>query len=87
MRHHFRCLFEVLLRFDERHCVSKPFVLDDYGVTDTLVAENAGGKRSSFPSDLQTPGREVIKINVRIGTHPQTNTPEGVSPALSRNEV
>jgi hypothetical protein len=60
-----RSMLDILLRLDHRQRMPEALVLDNGGVADTLVlAEDTVGKRVTFPSDLQSAVREVIKIKI-----------------------
>jgi len=53
-------MLDILLH---RQRMPETLVLDNSGVADTLVlAEDTVGKRVTFPSDLQSAIREVVKI-------------------------
>src|SRR5271168_1360559 len=58
-------MLKILLCLHGSECVAEPFVLDDGGVTDTLVfAEDAIGKRIAFPANLERSIAEVINLDI-----------------------
>jgi hypothetical protein len=63
--HDLRQSLDILLRLHSSECMSQPLVFDDGRVTDALIfAEDAIGKRVTFPSHLERTIRKVIDLDV-----------------------
>jgi hypothetical protein len=62
---HLRDVLEILLRLDDRQCMSKALVLDDCSMAHALIlVEDPVGKHLSLPAHLQTSVGKVIEVDI-----------------------